>query len=265
MLVLTAVSSILHHRLQTSTSVPFRFIHAESWHDAFNAIRRQPIEIAMLEPALETEPRAHEVERFRVLFPSIPVVLYTTLSPEIAPTLLRLGQSGVKRVLVAWHDDHPHKIREALFSEAAQAVSHLLLSELADALSTLPDRLGWAIETIVREPAEMQSVQALADRAEIDRRTCHRWFARANLPTPSIMLTVLRVVYAHRLLQDPGYTIEDVATKLGYAQTRTLAQNVKEVFGVTPGELRVSLSPEEAISLVRDRYLRTDGKLASAS
>ena len=51
-----------------------------------------------------------------------------------------------------------------------------------------------------------------------------------------------------------GYTVEDVATKLGYAQTRSLAQNVKEVLGTTPGELRVSLTPEEALARVRERY-----------
>jgi hypothetical protein len=48
--------------------------------------------------------------------------------------------------------------------------------------------------------------------------------------------------------------VEDVATKLGYAQTRSLAQNVREVLGTTPGELRVSLSPEEVLSKVRQRY-----------
>jgi len=77
---------------------------------------------------------------------------------------------------------------------------------------------------------------------------------------------VLRVLYAHRLLQDPGYTVEDVASKLGYSQTRTLAQNVKEVFGLTPGELRIVLSQEEAVSVVRERYLnQVDEELVDAS
>jgi transcriptional regulator GlxA family with amidase domain len=70
------------------------------------------------------------------------------------------------------------------------------------------------------------------------------------------MLMVLRVVYAHRLLNDPGYTVEDVATKLGYHQTRSFAQNVKEVFGVTPSELRVALSPDAAVATVRKRYFQ---------
>lgn len=68
------------------------------------------------------------------------------------------------------------------------------------------------------------------------------------------MLTLLRVVYAHRLLQDPGYTVEDVAARLGYARARSFTQNVKEVFGMTPAELRMSLASEEALALVRERF-----------
>ena len=77
---------------------------------------------------------------------------------------------------------------------------------------------------------------------------------------------MLRAVYAHRLLQDPGYTVEDVAAKLGYQQTRTFAQNVKEVLGMSPGELRVALSPDEVVAIVRERYFNErDEALADES
>ena len=79
------------------------------------------------------------------------------------------------------------------------------------------------------------------------------------------MLMVLRAVYAHRLLQDPGYTVEDVAARLGYAQTRTFTQNVKEALGMTPGELRVSLSPDEILAIVRERYFAGPSVTEAAS
>jgi transcriptional regulator GlxA family with amidase domain len=89
----------------------------------------------------------------------------------------------------------------------------------------------------------------------MDRRTCLRWFAKAKLPPPRVVLMALRVAYAHRLLQDPGYTVEDVAAKLGYPKPRPFASHVKEVFGMTPAELRVSLTAENALRLVRERIL----------
>jgi AraC-like DNA-binding protein len=65
------------------------------------------------------------------------------------------------------------------------------------------------------------------------------------------------------LLQDPGYTVEDVAMKLGYGKTRSLQNQFKEVFGVTAGELRLSLTVEEALALITKRYFTSLRQAAS--
>src|SRR5204862_24773 len=64
----------------------------------------------------------------------------------------------------------------------------------------------------------------------------------------------LRVLFAHRLLQDPGFTIEDVAARLGYAQVKTLQQHARTYLGLTAGEMRLSLSPDEALDIVVRRF-----------
>jgi AraC-like DNA-binding protein len=253
-------------RLQRAARHRFGFHVVQSWEAAVDAILRQPLEMAVADPGLSGEIRAQEIERIRVLFPSLPIILYTTLSNDLAVTLLRLGQAGIRQVVIAQHDDHPSRLRELLLSEMAHSASHQLITAMDDLLAECPAELRWAIETMIREPSSVQSVQELAHRARMDRRTCLRWFARAHLPPPSVVLTVLRAVYAHRLLQDPGYTVEDVAAKLGYQQTRTFTQNVKDVLGMSPGELRVALSPEEVIEKVRSRYFtETDEALADVS
>ena len=254
MLVLAAVQTSLVARLEYGGRERFRFIPARTWEEALSAILSKPLEMWVIYPALDGTARSQEIERLKVLFPSFPLILYTQLSPAVAPVLLRLGQVGIRQIVIARHDDHPARLTELLAGEASHAVSGQIMSALSDLLGGCPGELRWAIETAIREPATVQSVQELATRARMDRRTCLRWFAKANLPPPSVTLMVLRVIYAHRLLQDPGYTVEDVATKLGYAQTRSLAQNVKEVLGMTPGELRVSLAPEQALAMVRERY-----------
>ncbi len=241
-------------RLRHAAGHRFQFLPVPSWDEAVQGVLRRPVEIGVVDPQLEGEPRAQGIQRIRALFPSLPVIVYTTLSPDLAPVLLQLGQSGIRQVVIVRHDDHPQHLGDLLITEAAHAVSRQLIEAIGDLLTGFPGELRWAIETVLREPAAVQSVKALADRAKMDRRTCLRWFAKADLPPPSVTLTALRVIYAHRLLQDPGYTIEDVATKLGYAQTRSFAQNVREVLGRTPGEIRLSLSPEEALAIVRERY-----------
>jgi AraC-like DNA-binding protein len=266
MLILAAVPRSFAVQLHRAAGHRFQFRIVETWAQALDSILKEPLELAVLDPGLEGTPRTQEIERIRVLFPSLPLVPYTKLTPGVVSALLRLGRVGVREVVVAGHDDHPDRLGELLVHEAARSLSRQLIKEIGDLLVDCPGQLKWAIETIVREPAEFHTVRDLAERARMDRRTCVRWFTKAKLPPPSVVLMVFRVVYAHRLLQDPGYTVEDVATKLGYAKARSFAQHVKEVFGMTPGELRVGLSPEDGIRIVRQRFFQrpTEG-LASAS
>jgi AraC-like DNA-binding protein len=254
MRILAAVPGTLLSRLDYAAHRRFRLVAVRTWEETLTAILSKPLEVGVIDPALDGSARSQEIERLRVLFPSFPLVLYTNLVPAVAPVLLRLGHAGIRQVVIARHDDQPTRLAELLAGEATHAVSGQLISAFSDLLDRCPAQLRWAFEAAIRDPAAVPSVQELAVLARMDRRTCLRWFAKAKLPPPSVMLMVLRVVYAHRLLQDPGYTVEDVATKLGYAQTRSLAQNVKDVLGMTPGELRVSLSPDEALARVRERY-----------
>jgi transcriptional regulator GlxA family with amidase domain len=78
-------------------------------------------------------------------------------------------------------------------------------------------------------------------------------------------MVLTRLLYAHRLLLDPGYTVEDVAMKLGYSKTKTLQMHLRAVFGLTAGELRVSLSVEEAMATVTSRYFTAPLRRAAAS
>jgi AraC-like DNA-binding protein len=78
-----------------------------------------------------------------------------------------------------------------------------------------------------------------------------------------MVMVLTRLLYAHRLLLDPGYTVEDVALKLGYSKTKTLQMHLRAVFGQTAGELRVSLSSEEALMVVTERYLTPLTQVAS--
>jgi AraC-like DNA-binding protein len=253
-LILAAVPRQLAVQLTRAVGHRFAFRHAAGWQEAVRAIREEAVEIAVVDPGLEGQPRAQEIERLGVLFPSLPLILYTRLVPAVVPVLLQLGRSGIREVLLAGYDDHARRISELLVEEAAGAISRRLINEIQDVLVDCPTELRWAIETVVREPGRLHTVQDLAERARMDRRTCTRWFTKANLPPPSVVLTAIRMVYAHRLLQDPGYTVEDVAKKLGYARPRSFAQHVKQVFGMTPGELRMSLTPEAALDRVREQW-----------
>src|SRR5207245_10560701 len=114
---------------------------------------------------------------------------------------------------------HPARLREVLAAEEARSTSHRLREQLAWMLAPLPSELRWVLEEVLRSPAELQTVQDVAARARVDRRTFERWFLRLGLRAPRHFLAVARVLYAHRLLPAPGSASEVVRQPLGCGET----------------------------------------------
>lgn len=254
MLLLAAVPDDRVQRLRSAEPDRYTFVPVFAWAGVIDIIRRQPIEMVVADPLLSGQPRTHEIERLRVLFPSLPLLVYTTLSPDTAGVLLELGRIGIRRAVFARFDDSPAALRLALRDELEQTASRKVIQAIVGLLEGLPSQLRRALEAMLHAPSDAATVSALADRANLQRRTCERWFARTRLPSPKMVLMLSRLLYAHRLLLDPGYTVEDVAMKLGYSKARSLQLHLKEVFGLTAGELRLSLSTEDALAIVTSRY-----------
>src|SRR5919197_1290671 len=255
MLVLGAVPGSQLDQLRRARSPRLAVAPATTWDEALATIRTRPVELAVVDPLLAGMASAREIERLRVMFPSLPFILYTTLTPETAAVLLALGHRGIRHVVFVRYDDDPAHLRHLLGEEEARSTSRQLLDQLAWALAPLPSELRWVLEEVLQSPAEVQTVRGVAARAGVDRRTFERWCTRLGLPAPRHHLAAARVLYAHRLLQDPGFTIEDVAERLGYAQTKTLQLHARTYLGLTVGEMRLTLSPEDALQRVIRGFL----------
>ena len=255
MLVLAAASDLQFQRLRGAVAPRFVTAHAPSWDEALQTIRERPVEIAVVDPALGGIASGQEIERLHVLFPSLRLILYTMMTPQLAPVLLRLGPCGIRQVALRGVDDHPERLHKLVEEEALNTASNRLVEQLTPALVSLPSELRWVLEDAIRSAGAVQTIQQIAARARVDRGTCARWFARAGLPSPRHILAAARVLYAHRLLKDPGFTIEDVAKRLGYAQTKTLQQHARTYLGLTAGEMRLSLTAEEATARIVQRFL----------
>src|SRR2546429_6563705 len=119
MLVLAAVSGIQFQRLRSAAAARFAVLRGSSWDAVLAAIRSRPVELAVVDPLLTGTASDREIERLRVLFPSLPLILYTSLTPQTAAVLLALGQRGIRHVVVSRYDDHPVHLRHVLAQEEA--------------------------------------------------------------------------------------------------------------------------------------------------
>ena len=263
-LLLAAVPAERLFRLRTLDPDQFQWVAVGNWVEAVEAIRIKPVDMAVVDPLLGGGlPRPHGIERLRQFFPSLPLLIYTELTPPNAGVLLKLGQFGIRRVVIHRFEDAPGPLRNAVLAELEQSASQQVMLALNDTLRELPSELRAALEVMLLTPGDGPTVTALADRAQLTRRTCERWFTKVGLPSPRVVMVLTRLLYAHRLLLDPGYTVEDVALKMGYSKTKTLQMHLRAVFGFTAGELRVSLSADEATTIVTQRYFTQLSQAAS--
>jgi AraC-like DNA-binding protein len=206
----------------------------------------------------------YEIERLQLLFPSLALLIYTALEPRTAEVLLDLGRIGIRRAIFARFDDGPASLRHALRDELDNTAFCQVTRALAELLDTLPGQLRQALEATLNSPMETPTVSLMAERAQLGRRTCERWFAKSGLPTPRMVLVVARLLYAHRLLLNPGFTVEDVATRLGYSRPRIMQSHLRDVFGLTAGEMRLSLTPDDALRIVKERYFTQQSEQAAS-
>src|SRR5258707_424027 len=152
MLVLAAVPEMQVLRLRRAAGARFGFVPASAWGDVVDLICRQPIELAVVDPMLSGEPRSQEIERLRLLFPSLPVLLYTTFTS--APARLRIpgvtAKAAAKRL---GYSKAPPRQRPARFSPAPTG-GKMPLSQTPDAAWQLAPR---RFTTLPRATAESEA------------------------------------------------------------------------------------------------------------
>jgi AraC-like DNA-binding protein len=253
-LLLAAVPTPRLARLRSLDPARYDWIGAGTWAQALSLIRTRPVEMAVADPLLGDEPRPHGIEQLRLLFPSLPLLVYTELSPVTARVLLKLGRTGIQRAVFQRFEDGPRALRAIVQAELEHSVSRQVVLAVQQRLGELPEQIREALETMLYDPGAGASVSELAGRALLSRRTCERFFTKLGLPSPKEVIRLMRLLYAHRLLLDPGHTVEDVAIKLGYGKARTLQRHLRTVFGLSAGELRASVTVEEGLTIVSRRF-----------
>src|ERR1041384_5874759 len=172
MLVLAAVPTVQFHKLRRAAAPRFPVTHAQTWDVALATIRARPVELAVVDPQLAGAATPHEIARVRLLFPSLPLVLYTALSPATAAVLLALGQSGINDVVFHHVDDHPARLREGLSHVEAPPAGPAPPPPPPPpgAAASLPRSrggVGGVVEAGRAPPAELQTVQQVATRARV--------------------------------------------------------------------------------------------------
>jgi AraC-like DNA-binding protein len=177
-------------------------------------------------------------------FPSLPVMLYTSLSPTAMKAVAELTAHGVRHVVLSRYDDEPARLLDVIERLPEHTLGDKVLARLEAPMALLPASLARALERLVHRPHLFGTVEAVAASAGVTVRTVYRHVESAGLASPRHLIVGARLLRAYSYLRDPGHSVEDIAEKLGYTESRIFARNAREVFDLTPTALRRSLTPD---------------------
>ena len=107
-------------------------------------------------------------------------------------------------------------------------------------LAALTDpRLACALERILDDPAANHTVESLAAAASLSRSAFAERFQAAFDRTPMKLVSDVRMQRAATLLaSDTSRSIDEVASRVGYASRSHFSRAFKDHFGTGPGEFR---------------------------
>jgi AraC-like DNA-binding protein len=94
---------------------------------------------------------------------------------------------------------------------------------------------------VLRQPGEFPSMQAVAARLGFSRRTLHNQLAREGTSYRELV-EELRNTLAQELLASSHVSVDEIAVRLGYADTSSFVAAFKRWNGVPPGEYKRALA-----------------------
>lgn len=104
-----------------------------------------------------------------------------------------------------------------------------------------------AVEVIRRDYAKPLRVEAVAEACGQSLRQLQRHFQRSFGLTPQEFLIKTRVIAASRLLEDPAFSLSQVAERCGFGDQNTFSLHFRRRTGVTPAAYRRKVAGERSL------------------
>jgi AraC-like DNA-binding protein len=247
-------------RLRATLEHEHTLIIFDDWRQLAEAVRVRPIDVVVVDPRADGRLRIDEVTTLVERHPSVPVVVYAVLAPEMLHGTVELARSGVRHMVLRGFDDEPRRFRELLERLPARQLDAIILERLRPKLEPAPALLRRAIAELFESPHRFRSVPDLARAAGMTRRNLDRWLDRLGLASGRMLLMGARTTRAVHYMRDPGFLLEDITRKLGYESPRLFARQVRAVTGLSPSILRGVVQFEKVIEQLAEYLCRRGGR-----
>lgn len=220
---------------------------ANSW-DALEAlVRREPLGAVVFSPAADGTMDVTRACKLIRRFSSIPFVAYVPLDAAFARGIAHMSNNGMQDLVVVRANDAPERFREVLLRVSTMPELAMLVDSLEKWLSQLPSSLSQVLIDALRQPHRYPCAETIAAAAGMTVSALYRSFRGARLNSPKSFVVGAHVFRGYIYLKDIGFSVRDIAAKLGYTHPRIFAHQIECVFGERPSRVRRTMGMEDAV------------------
>ena len=223
---------------------------ADSWETLESLVRLEPLSVVVFNPAADGTMDNTRACRLIRKYASIPFVAYVPVDASFVRGIAHMSNDGLQDVVVYHSDDSPIRFRRTLkrVSEIPQVST--LIGKLEPWLSHLPPALVDVLGDTLHHPHEYASAEDIAAGANVTLSALYRSFRNARLNSPKSFVVGARVFRGYVYMRDAGFSIGDVAMKLGYTKPRIFAHHIECVLGDSPSRVRRSMADVDAVNRI---------------
>jgi AraC-like DNA-binding protein len=220
---------------------------AESWDALETLIRREPLSVVVFSPAADGTMDVSRACKLIRRFSSIPFVAYVPLDASFARGIAHMSNDGMQDLVVVRANDTPERFREVLLRVSAMPELSVLVGSLEKWLCQLPSSLTQVLIDALRQPHRYPCAETIATSAGMTVSALYRSFRSARLNSPKSFVVGAHVFRGYIYLKDIGFSVRDIAAKLGYTHPRIFAHQIECVFGERPSRVRRTMGMDDAV------------------
>jgi AraC-like DNA-binding protein len=251
--VLTFVTPAERQRVDAAGKGCWTTRHRDTLEDVLQDLRHQPASAVIVSVACYQQQHAGVMARMVREFPRVPsVALLTAMeTTRASQAVLALGQQGVRTLVDAREPAGWRDLREIVAQDDLASIETLARQRLhRDLAGAVPACLRF-FDMLFTVPRTLTTVRMFARQAGIMPTTFMSRFFRARIPAPKKYLAAARLVRAARLLENPGYSITQVAFLLEYSSPQSFSRHVHGMLDIGAAAFRHRFDGERMLEHMR--------------
>lgn len=223
---------------------------ADSWESLEALVRLEPLSVVVFNPAADGIMDNTRACRLISKYASIPFVAYVPVDAAYVRGIAHMSNGGLQDVVVYHSDDSPSRFRKTLERASSITQVNTLIGRLEPWFRLLPGQLVDVLAEALYQPHEYASAEDVAVRANMTLSALYRSFRQARLNSPKSFVVGARVFRGYVYLRDAGFSIGDIAIKLGYTHPRIFAHHIECVLGDSPSKVRRTLDDGDTVDKI---------------